>query len=85
MAKLDPELLRLCPSKTVMYGCIDNGSSEVETPNMSPVVVSGSEVLTGGSASGGAGLWLGALSLDVARRKLKAMVDGAKLARERIG
>ena len=27
-SKLDPELLGLCPSKTVMFGCIDNGIDE---------------------------------------------------------
>ncbi len=26
MAGLDPDLLALCPSKTVLFGCIDNGA-----------------------------------------------------------
>ncbi len=31
-SKLDPGLLSLCASKTVMFGCIDNGIDAIETP-----------------------------------------------------
>ena len=31
-SRLDPQLLRLCPSKTVLFGCIDNGIDQIETP-----------------------------------------------------
>ena len=30
--QLDPALLEPCPSKTVLFGCIDNGVSQVEDP-----------------------------------------------------
>ena len=85
VAKLDPELLRLCPSKTVMFGCIDNGSSEVETPkHVADKLLAAAKHLPADQLQAAPDCGLVPLSLDVARRKLKAMVDGAKLARERI-
>ncbi|MCZ6875972.1 MAG: hypothetical protein O7G88_20985, partial [bacterium] len=30
--KLDPSLLQHCPSKTVLFGCIDNGTTALESP-----------------------------------------------------
>ena len=31
-SRLDPSLLRRCPSKTVLFGCISNNTDEVESP-----------------------------------------------------
>ena len=33
---LDPDLLELCPSKTVPFGCVDNANDSVEYRSESP-------------------------------------------------
>ena len=82
---LDPELLRLCPSKTVLYGCIDNGIDEIETPDhVAEVLLRAAKHLPADQIQAAPDCGLVPLSLDVARRKLAAMVEGARLARERI-
>ena len=68
-----------------MFGCIDNGSSEVETPeHVADKLLAAAKHLPADQLQAAPDCGLVPLSLDVARRKLKAMVDGAKLARERI-
>jgi 5-methyltetrahydropteroyltriglutamate--homocysteine methyltransferase len=82
---LDPELLRLCPSKTVLYGCIDNGIDEIETPeHVADALLRAAKHLPADQIQAAPDCGLVPLSLDVARRKLAAMVEGARLARERI-
>ncbi len=82
---LDPELLRHCPSKTVLYGCIDNGIDEIETPeHVADALLRAAKHLPADQIQAAPDCGLVPLSLDVARRKLAAMVDGARLARERV-
>ena len=54
MSGLDPELLKLCPSKTVMFGCISNGSEAIETPEQ---VVGGGPLPAPQPNSSSTGLW----------------------------
>ncbi len=82
---LDPELLRLCPSKTVMYGCIDNGIDQIETPeHVADALLRAAKHLPADRIQAAPDCGLVPLSLDVARRKLSAMAEGARLARERV-
>ncbi len=85
-SKLDPELLRLCPSKTVMYGCIDNGTDTIETPEyVAAKLLEAAKHLPADQLQAAPDCGLLPLSLDIARAKLKAMVDGAILARKQLG
>ena len=82
---LDPELLRHCPSKTVLYGCIDNGIDEIETPeHVAEVLLRAAKYMPADQIQAAPDCGLVPLPLDVARRKLSAMVEGARLARERV-
>lgn len=85
-SKLDPELLRLCPSKTVMFGCIDNGIDEIETPEqVAGKLLAAAKYLPADQIQAAPDCGLVPLSLDIARAKLRAMAEGAQLARERHG
>ena len=85
-SKLDPALLRLCPSKTVMFGCIDNGIDEIETPEqVAGKLLAAAKYLPADQIQAAPDCGLVPLSLDIARAKLRAMVEGARLARERHG
>ena len=65
---LDPELLRLCPSKTVMYGCIDNGIDDIETPeHVADALLRAAKHLPADQIQAAPDCVLVPLSLDVAR------------------
>lgn len=84
-SRLDPELLRLCPSKTVMFGCIDNGTNEVETPEyVAGKLLAAAKHLPAEQILAAPDCGLVPLPLEVARAKLRAMVSGARLAREQL-
>jgi 5-methyltetrahydropteroyltriglutamate--homocysteine methyltransferase len=85
-SKLDPELLRLCPSKTVMFGCIDNGINEIESPEyVAGKLLAAAKHMPADQIQAAPDCGLVPLSLDIARAKLRAMADGARLAREQLG
>ena len=82
-SRLDPKLLELCPSKTVMFGCIDNSIDDIETPEyVADKLLAAAKHLPADQIQAAPDCGLVPLSLDIARAKLKAMVDGAKLARQ---
>ena len=84
-SKLDPELLRLCPSKTVMFGCIDNGINDIESAeHVADKLIAAAKHLPADQIQAAPDCGLVPLSLDIARAKLRSMVDGAKLARQRM-
>ena len=84
-SRLEPELLRLYPSKTVMFGCIDNGIDEVESPEyVADKLLAAAKHLPATQIQAAPDCGLVPLSLDIARAKLKAMADGARLARKKI-
>ena len=84
-SKLDPELLRLCPSKTVMFGCIDNGTHEIESPEyVADKLLAAAKHLPAEQIQAAPDCGLVPLPLAVARDKLKAMVEGARLARKKL-
>ena len=84
-SRLDPKLLRLCPSKTIMFGCIDNGINEVETPEyVAGKLLAAAKYLPAEQILAAPDCGLVPLPLEVARAKLRAMVSGAQLAREQL-
>jgi len=82
---LDPALLRLCPSKTVIFGCIDNGKEETETPeHIASKLLAAARHHSPEKLQAAPDCGLVPLSRAAARSKLAAMVEGARLARERL-
>ena len=78
---LDPALLRLCPSKTVMFGCISNGTGEIETPeHVAAKLLAAAEHLPAEQIQAAPDCGLVPLSPAAGRAKLAAMVAGARLA-----
>ena len=81
-SKLDPKLLRLCPSKTIMFGCIDNGTHEIEDPDsIAKKLLVASQHMPAEQIQAAPDCGLLPLPLDIARKKLKVMVAGAHQAR----
>ena len=82
---LDPALLGHCPSKTVLFGCVDNGNVAAETPqHIADRLLDAArhhppEMLQAAPDCG-----LVTLTGPVASAKLEAMVQGARIARERV-
>ena len=82
-SKLEPSLLRRCPSKTVLFGCIDNGNNAIENPrDIADKLLAAAEYLPPTQIQAAPDCGLVPLPLDIARLKLKVMVEGAKLARQ---
>ena len=82
-SKLAPSLLRRCPSKTVLFGCIDNGTNAIENPrDVADKLLAAAEHLPPTQIQAAPDCGLVPLPLDIARLKLKVMVEGAKLARQ---
>ena len=83
-SRLDPSLLRLCPSKTVLFGCVDNGIDEVETPEqVAGKLLAAADHLPPEQIQAAPDCGLVPLAPAIARAKLAAMAAGARLARER--
>lgn len=86
MAKLDPKLLRHCPSKTVLFGCIGNDTEEVETPeHVAERLVAAARHHPADRILAAPDCGLVPVSRATSRAKLRAMVEGAHLARRRLG
>jgi len=82
-SKLEPSLLRRCPSKTVLFGCINNGTNAIEKPrDIADKLLVAAEYLPPTQIQAAPDCGLVPLPLDIARLKLKVMVEGAKLARQ---
>jgi 5-methyltetrahydropteroyltriglutamate--homocysteine methyltransferase len=83
---LDPEILRAVPGKTILWGVLDLGAEEVETPELvaerlrGALAVVGAERLVAAPDCG-----MKYLPRERAFRKLAAMVAGARLVREELG
>ena len=82
---LDPALLSNCPSKTVLFGCIDNGNEAVETPeHIADRLLAAARHHPPYKLQAAPDCGLVTLTGAVARAKLAAMVQGARMARDRI-
>jgi 5-methyltetrahydropteroyltriglutamate--homocysteine methyltransferase len=83
---LDPEILRDVPGKTILWGVLDLGAEEVETPELVAARLRGALAVVGPErlvAAPDCGMKY--LPRERAFRKLAAMVAGARLVREELG
>ena len=82
---LSPELLSLCPSKTVLFGCISNATREVEGAEAIAVrLLEAAKYHPAKRLKAAPDCGLVPLRGASARGKLRAMVEGARVARERV-
>lgn len=85
-AQLDPALLRACPSKKVLFGCVFNSDTVMETPqHVAARLLKAAEALPPEQILAAPDCGLAPMSFDTAAEKLGIMVEGAKLARQRLG
>ena len=83
--QLDPSLLELCPSKTVLFGCVDNANDTVETPeNIADRLLAAARYHDPEKLQAAPDCGLVPLTPDLARAKLHALAAGARLARQRL-
>ena len=82
---LDPDLLELCPSKTVLFGCVDNANDTVESPEqIAARLLAAARHHDPEKLQAAPDCGLVPLGPELARAKLNAMVEGAHLARQRL-
>lgn len=85
-AKLSPALLRACPSKTVLFGCVFNSDEVMETPEyIAARLLEAAEVLSTEQIQAAPDCGLVTMSPEKAMIKLRRMVAGAALARQQAG
>jgi 5-methyltetrahydropteroyltriglutamate--homocysteine methyltransferase len=83
---LDPEALRDVPSKVIVLGVLDLGSSEAETPgDVATRIRRALEVVPPERLVVAPDCGMKYLSRELAFRKLQSMVAGARLVREDLG
>ena len=83
--QLDPALLELCPSKTVLFGCVDNGIEEAEDPeHIAARLLAAARHHDPQMLQAAPDCGLVPLSQAAARAKLAALAAGARLARQRL-
>ena len=83
--QLDPVLLELCPSKTVLFGCVDNANGTVEAPQkIAERLLQAARHHDPQKLQAAPDCGLVPLSPEIARAKLVALVTGARLARDRL-
>ncbi|MCZ6646620.1 MAG: 5-methyltetrahydropteroyltriglutamate--homocysteine methyltransferase [SAR324 cluster bacterium] len=79
---LDPALLKACPSKTVLFGCVFNGTEEAESPkHIAERLLAAARALSPEQIQAAPDCGLVTVSQAAARAKLANMVEGARLAR----
>lgn len=82
---LEPALLEICPSKTVMFGCVDNAEDTVESPEaIAGRLLRAARHHDPEKLQAAPDCGLVPTGTELARAKLHAMVAGARLARERL-
>ena len=85
-SKLDPKVLAGCPSKTVLFGCVFNSDETRETPeHVARRLLAAAHVLSPERIQAAPDCGLVMMSPARALEKLRIMVEGARLARERAG
>jgi len=82
--QLDPALLELCPSKTILFGCVDNGDPKVEdAEQIARRRLAAAEHHDTEKIQAAPDCGLTPLSQSIARAKLSALSRGAQIARDR--
>ena len=84
-ANLDPALLKDCPSKKVMFGCVFNSDTVMETPqHVASRLLKAADYLPPEQILAAPDCGLAPMSFDNAADKLSTMVKGAEMARAQI-
>ena len=84
-ANLDPSYLKNCPSKTVIFGCVYNSVEIMEDPkNLAPQLLKANEYIDPFRLQAAPDCGLVMMNDADAFKKLKILVDAAKLARKQI-
>ncbi len=84
-SQLDVAVLKQCPSKTVLFGCVFNSDDTMETAeHVADRLMAAAEVLSPEQIQAAPDCGLVMMTHEKARQKLNVMVEGAKLARERV-
>jgi 5-methyltetrahydropteroyltriglutamate--homocysteine methyltransferase len=85
-SKLNPEILKLCPTKTVLFGCVFNSDGVMETAeHVADRLLKAAEALSPEQIQAAPDCGLAPMSPAKAFQKLKVMCEGAALARKRAG
>jgi 5-methyltetrahydropteroyltriglutamate--homocysteine methyltransferase len=83
--QLDPALLELCPSKTVLFGCVDNADPEIENAeSIAQRLLAAAEHHDPEKLQAAPDCGLVLLSQATARAKLSALFRGTQIARDRL-
>ena len=83
--RLDPALLELCPSKTVLFGCIDNSNPGVENAEQVALrLLAAAEHHDPEKIQAAPDCGLTLLSQSAARAKLSALFRGSQIARDQL-
>ncbi len=83
--QLDPALLELCPSKTVIFGCIDNAIPEVEnSQEIAQRLLAAAQYHDPEKLQAAPDCGLVLLTQAAARAKLSALFRGAQIARDQL-
>ena len=83
--QLDPALLELCPSKTVLFGCVDNADPEIENAeSIAQRLLAAAEHHDPEKLQAAPDCGLVLLSQAIARAKLSALFRGTQIARDRL-
>ncbi len=83
--QLDPALLELCPSKTVLFGCIDNADPQIEdSQQIAQRLLAAAQYHDPEKLQAAPDCGLVPLTQASARAKLSALFRGAQLAREQL-
>tara|TARA_B100000212_G_scaffold68442_1_gene47862 strand:- start:4587 stop:5621 length:1035 start_codon:yes stop_codon:yes gene_type:complete len=84
-ANLDPRYLKNCPSKTVIYGCVFNSAEIMENPKeVADQLLKASEYIDPLRLQAAPDCGLVMMNDADALKKLKILVDAAKLARQQL-
>lgn len=82
---LDPKVLAACPDKTVLFGCVFNSDDTHETAeHVARRLLAAAEVLPPAQIQAAPDCGLVMMTPERAVEKLAIMVEGARLARQRI-
>ena len=83
--RLDPALLELCPSKTVLFGCINNSNPGVENAEQVALrLLAAAEHHDPEKIQAAPDCGLTLLSQSAARAKLSALFRGSQIARDQL-
>jgi 5-methyltetrahydropteroyltriglutamate--homocysteine methyltransferase len=85
-ADLDPKLLRHCPSKTVIFGCVFNSDEVMEKPaNVAKRLCEAAEFIDPMKIQAAPDCGLVMMNDQTALQKLSILVEGANIARKNLG